>query len=271
MKMLKYLYIFREFVLLSLLFMTIERIAADKQLANYINPDYHIFIHIALIILLVFTAFAMAIASSRDVNEKPAGTDKYIFFIILLILMNIPHDNTLFYEHLSDEREFNLQVNAPGKTGRKSISEISELSHEGIILPGETADGISFKSDLFEIKKDNFYSAAEDIFAYPEKYVSKKIEITGFVYKSDKLKNNRYIIARLVMWCCAADAGITGLIFDTEKTGGSFKKDEWLKLYGHIEMQNAGSSGKENKAPVLVVESFKKIPPESSPYVYPVN
>jgi len=221
MKLLRYLSVFREFVLISLLFITIERIVSDKRLANYINPDYHIFVYLALIILLIFAAFAMVLASGRDVNEKPSGISKYIVFIILIILMNLPHDNTLFYEHLQEEREFNLQADSSEKTGKKSINM--------------------------------------------------KLEIRGFVYKSKKLKKDRYIIARLIMYCCAADAGITGLIFDAEKTGVSFKKDEWLELYGHIEMQNAGSSGKFEQAPVLIVESYKKIPPESSPYVYPLN
>ena len=271
MKLLRYLFVFREFVLISLLFITIERIVSDKRLANYINPDYHIFVYLSLVILLIFAASAMVLASGRDVNEKPSGISKYLVFIILIILMNLPHDNTLFYEHIQEEREFTAQTGASDKTGKASISEISELKHDEVVLPRETPDGMTFKSDIFKINSENFYSAAEKIFADPEKFLNTKLEITGFVYKSKKLKKDRYIIARLVMYCCAADAGITGLIFDAEKTGGSFKKDEWLELYGHIEMQNAGSGGKFEKAPVLMVESFKKIPPESTPYVYPIN
>lgn len=145
------------------------------------------------------------------------------------------------------------------------------IDHNGTSLPGAISDKNSSKGEVFKIEQDNFYSAMEDIFKNSEKYQNMKLEVKGFVYKSKKLKKDRYIIARLVMYCCAADAGITGLIFDAEKTGVSFKKDEWLELCGYIEMQNAGSSRKEDKAPVLVVESYKKIPPESSPYVYPVN
>lgn len=270
MRLLRYLCVFREFILICLLFITIERIAADKRLANYINPDYHIFVHLALLILLIFAAFAMLLASNRDVNEKPSGISKYVVFIILIILMNLPHDSNLFYAHLQEEREFNLQTDASEKTGKKNINEISGLNHTETALPGEISNNAS-NGEVFKIQRDNFYSAAEDIFANPEKYQNMKLEVRGFVYKSRKLKENRYIIARLVMYCCAADAGITGLIFNAEKTGVNFTKDQWLELYGHIEMQNAGSSGKFEKAPVLVVESYKKIPPESSPYIYPLN
>lgn len=269
MILLRYLCVFREFILICLLFITIERIVADKRLENYINPDYHIFINLALIILLIFAAFAMILSSSRDVNEKPSGAAKYTVFIILIILMNLPHDSNLFYAHLQEEREFNLQTDPTIKTGKKSISEISGLNHEEATLPGEISNDAS-NGEVFKILRDNFYSAAEDIFANPEKYRKVKLVVRGFVYKSRKLKENRYIIARLVMYCCAADAGITGLIFNAEKTGVNFTKDQWLELYGHIEMENERISGKLEKAPVLVVESYKKIPPESSPYIYPV-
>lgn len=252
MKLLRYLYMYREFVILSLLFITIERIISEKRLANYINPDFNIFINLALVLLLAFTAASMILASGRDVKEKPADFLKYTVFIIILIVMNLPHDNSQFYEHLQGEREFAFGSALPGDSVKADLS----LTSEG---------------DVFKIDKENFYSASEQIFSSPGSYINRKIRITGFVHKSKKLKDKRYIIARLVMYCCAADAGITGVIFNSEKSGGSFKKDEWIELYGHIELQIAGSGGNGDEAPVLVVESYKRIPAESSPYVYPIN
>jgi len=252
MKLLRYLYVYREFVILSLLFITIERIISEKRLANYINPEFNIFINLALILILAFTAASMILASGRDVKEKPVGFLKYTVFVILLIVMNLPHDNSQFYEHLQGEREFSFNPALPGESVKADLSRTPE-------------------SEEFKIDKENFYSASEQIFSSPESYINRKIRITGFVHKSRKLKDKRYIVARLVMYCCAADAGITGVIFNSEKTGGSFKKDEWIELYGHIELQIAGSGGTSDKAPVLVVESYKRIPAESSPYVYPVN
>lgn len=270
MKLLRHLIAFREFILVFLLFITLERIVADKQLVNYINPDYNIFINLTLIILLIFAAFTMILASDRDVYEKPSGITNCIVFLIIIILMNLPHDNTIFYAHLQGEREFTLQTDVSDKSIVNNSRNDSDINKDRIPLPGKILNDTNPHGGIFKIEKDNFYSAAEDIFANSEKYLNRKLEVSGFVYKSKKLKVNRYIIARLVMYCCAADAGITGLIFNADNTGGSFKKDEWLELSGHIEMQNAGSAGKDEKAPVLVVESYKRIPPESNPYVYPV-
>lgn len=270
MKLMRYMFVFIEFVILSLLFITIERIVADKRLADYINPDYHVFVYSSLVILIIFAAFAMFISSGRNLNEAPPGTAKYLVFIILIILMNLPHDSSLFYQHIQNERDFNFTADAGDKAGKKKISEISELDHD-ISLPGEAPGGNSSKADIFKIGSENFYAASEDINRNSGKYINAKIDVRGFVYKSKKLRKDRYILARLVMYCCAADAGITGVLFNAESTGVSFKKDEWLELYGHIEMQSAGSDGKDEKAPVLVVESYKRIPAEPSPYVYPVN
>jgi putative membrane protein len=270
MKLLRYLYLFREFVILSLLFITIERIISEKRLANYINPDFNIFINLSLILLLLFAAAAMILASGRDVKEKPVDAAKYAVFAVLLIVMNIPHDSTQFYAHLQAEREFTFGSARPVDSNSGGSADLPESWMNEVVTPGDTPGEIKFGSDIFKIDKENFYSASEQIFSFPEKFVNRKIQITGFVYKSRKLKDKRYIIARLVMYCCAADAGITGVIFNSEKSGGIFKKDEWLELYGHIEMESAGG-GNDDKAPVLVVESYKRIPAESSPYVYPVN
>ena len=271
MKLFRYLYIYREFVILSLLFVTVERIISEKRLANYINPDFNIFINFALILLLVFTAASMILASGRDVKVKPEGVLKYAVFVILLVVMNLPHDSTQFYAHLQAEREFTFGSAGSAESDPGGSADLQGSRIDEIVSPGDTPGGIKSVSDVFIIDKENFYSASEQIFSSPESYAGRKIRITGFVHKSKKLKDKRYIIARIVMYCCAADAGITGVIFNSERSGGIFKKDEWLELYGYIEMQSAGGGSNTDKAPVLVVESYKRIPAESSPYVYPVN
>lgn len=297
MKLLRYIFLFREFIVLSLLFISIEKIVADKQLAGYINPDYHIFVYLALLILFILFIFAMVFSSKNDVHEKPSGMVNYAVFIVMIIVINLPHDKALFYNHLREQRDFSITAHASekqGSTGQpenrndtngsfSAMREPGDTSSENQASSGESENGDSAEhpeSDLREpgdtsgetiiIYPEKFYAAVEDIFANPEKYINKKLEIVGFVYKSKKLREDRYIIARLVMWCCAADAGVAGLIFNAESTGTDFKKDEWLVLCGHIEMQRAGRDPNDAEIPVLIVESYKRIAPEN-PYVYPVQ
>ncbi|HPS58604.1 MAG TPA: TIGR03943 family protein [Spirochaetota bacterium] len=297
MKLIRQLIIYREFIILSLLFISIEKIISGRQLAGYINPDYHIFVYLALFLLLIFFVFALVFASQNNKSESRPGMVNYAVFMIMIIVMNLPHDNTLFYNHLSLQRDFSFADNASGKPAPVDQSDIRDKADDplqGEQKPGDSSSettGYSIKpenmdnaetsfpavpgtgdlsAEVLIVYPENFYSTVENIFNSPEKYLNKKLEIIGFVYKSKKLKENRYIIARLVMWCCAADAGMAGLVFNAESTGAAFTKDEWLVLRGHIEMQRAVRNTNDAPIPVLIIEWYKRIAPEN-PYIYPVQ
>ncbi len=255
MKLLRYIYMFREFILLSLLFITLERLVNGRQLYSFLNPGYHVFVNLAMVTVFFLTGAALFISAGRDLEvDTPQGYFRYFVFIVLIALLNTGSDSTTFSSHLTE-----------GNTLTPDAS-MNSFSAAGDIKPGPDSDIYNTSGDFIEITKENYYFIVNDIYSAPGKYEGKRISVDGFVYKSKKLKKCDFIIARLIIFCCAADAGIGGFITDASGINESFIKDEWLRVDGVLRLEKRGG---EKPAPVLKLESFKRIPADKEPYIYP--
>jgi len=256
MKLLRYIYMFREFILLSFLFITLERLVNGRQLYSFLNPGYHIFVNLAMVTVFLLTASALFIAAGRDIKtEVSRDYFKYLVFLVLIGLLNIGPDSEAFNSHVA------AGSNITPDASMNSFSSGSDIK------PGPDADIYNTSGDFIEITKENYYFIVNDIYSAPEKYEGKRISVDGFVYKSKKLRNCDFIIARLIIYCCAADAGIGGFITDASGINEVFRKDEWLRVDGVLRLEERGG---EKPAPVLKLESFKRIPADKEPYIYPV-
>ncbi|HOP62765.1 MAG TPA: TIGR03943 family protein [Spirochaetota bacterium] len=256
MKLLRYIYLFREFILLSFLFMTLERMVSGRQLYAFLNPAYHVFVHSALITVFILMVAALFIASGRKIEtEMPREYLKYIIFIVLIALLNVGPDSGVFNAHVSDSSDITPE------------QSMGNFAAGGDISPGADHDIYQTSGDFIEITRDNYYFLVNDMYACPEKYEGKRVSIDGFVYKSKKLGKDEFIIARLIIYCCAVHAGMGGLISDAEEIKESFRKDEWLRVDGTVKLDKSRG---ERTVPVLMLKSFRRIPPERDPYIYPV-
>lgn len=247
---------FREFVLLSLLFITLERLVNGRKLYSFLNPEYHLFVNLALFTVFVLTAAALFIAAGRDLKtEVYRDYFKYLLFLVLIGILNIDPDNAAFNSHIAEAGNIT------------SGSSINSFSPAGDLKPGPDGDLYNTSGDFIEITKGNYYFIVNDIYSAPEKYQGKKISIDGFVYKSKKLKKNEFIIARLILYCCAADAGMGGVIADAADLNDNLRKDEWIRVEGILKLEKRDGG---ETVPVLRLESFKRIPADREPYIYPV-
>lgn len=256
MKLLRYIYMFREFVLLSLLFITLERLVNGRKLYSFLNPEYHPFVNLAMFTVFILTAAALFIAAGRDLKtEVYRDYFKYLLFLILIGLLNIDPDNATFNSHIAEAGNMT------------SGSSINSFSPAGDPKPGPDRDLYNTSGDFIEITKENYYFIVNDIYSAPEKYQGKRISVDGFVHKSKKLKKNEFIIARLIIYCCAADAGMGGFITDAAGINDNPGKNEWLRVEGILKLEKRDRG---ETTPVLRLYSFKRIPADKEPYIYPV-
>ncbi|MFE6798205.1 TIGR03943 family putative permease subunit [Paenibacillus chitinolyticus] len=103
---------------------------------------------------------------------------------------------------------------------------------------------------------------AVDLFA--GNFAGKQMEISGFVYREDDMPKNQFVVARLTMQCCSADASPYGVIVEAPGAD-SYLKDTWVTVKGTI--RKSVYEGKD----VMKLEGavIRKIKEPSSPYVYP--
>lgn len=119
--------------------------------------------------------------------------------------------------------------------------------------------------EVISITSDNYMAVMEVIYDYPDEFVGKTIEMTGFVYNDPDNPNQQFLF-RFGIIHCIADSGVYGLL----STGQTqhFPNDTWVKARGTIKITYHTSL--EQALPSLELTNFEKIQEPRNPYVYRV-
>ncbi len=121
-----------------------------------------------------------------------------------------------------------------------------------------------YKQDVIQIKEEGFMETMTTLEMFMEHFIGKKVEISGFVYREDTMKANQFVVARLAMQCCSADASPFGLFIESTNAQ-SHAVDSWVKLTGTL------GTTTYNGSEIMKVSAtnIEKISASKTPYVYP--
>jgi len=226
------------------------------KIYNFISPrmkGYMIFSFV------FFTILALYKGNNIFVPQKNKFTGRsYIILIITLVIgfiaakdgldISIAENKGLNLSTYSDNDKFK----EPNKNEKYS-SSIEDNESKTII-----------------INEKNFYNSINEIGLNVEKYAGKKVKISGFVFLKEDYKKGEFVVARMLMACCAADAQVVGLMskIDTEEL---LEKESWIEVEGVIEVLEdmKSSTNSSIKIPVIKVERLTKIKKPENIYVYP--
>ncbi|CAG7649585.1 TIGR03943 family putative permease subunit [Paenibacillus allorhizosphaerae] len=121
-----------------------------------------------------------------------------------------------------------------------------------------------YQSSVIAVKEEMYMETLTTIDLYLDRFVGKKLQLTGFVYRQQEMKDNQFVVGRFTVQCCSADAAPFGVLaeYDRAKTLAS---DSWVTVTGTIQ------KGSFNDMDVLQlkVENVAKAEPAKTPYVYP--
>jgi putative membrane protein len=217
----------------------------------------HTYIHPSMVkytILSLASFIALTLYQLRNVfmiNRKNKINVGYLIFFLPLIL---GFTTTGFDSSIADKKGVTLT----------NISQKVAAVSNGIGKEGGDyiVDGRVIFNEL------DYYKILSDIEKNLPKYKGKRVLIYGFVYKQDDFNKDKFVIARMTMSCCAADAQVVGLIskWDNAKT---LNKGEWINIEGVIDttMYKEPNTSKEIELPIIVVEKVEKIQ-AGSQYIY---
>jgi uncharacterized repeat protein (TIGR03943 family) len=125
--------------------------------------------------------------------------------------------------------------------------------------------------DLVVLTEDDYYRIYNDIYDRREAYLGKQLRVTGFVNKDESISDGgRFLVARMVMWCCAADAYLVGFIV----LGGApetLQAGSWVTIRGTVvdtEYTNP-MTNERYTVPGVRLESIDSASAPQNPYVIP--
>jgi putative membrane protein len=252
---------FTELALLALTFIFIYLIA-NNNLSFYINPAYTFLIVLTLLFLFVLLflmmnkLFKKGKSSIKDILKL-----KYLLFLIVIIMGFIPPEKNLS-EKLSKLRGFNIG-NTQFYARSSNIKNKSEKPqyNENIISVDKDVDIVFYDS--------NFVQYLNIIHANVAQYSGKTVKIKGFISKPKNIPQKYFIISRLMIACCAADASIGGFFCNAKpEVYEEVKENGWYEITAKIFSNQISINGSIYELPIFEVISYNTTGAPENPYVY---
>ena len=146
----------------------------------------------------------------------------------------------------------------------RSQNSISPNSAAGKKDTGLTIPGKIIMTD------DNYFEIYNEISSDLENLTGRKIEVSGYVFREKNYKKTELVVARDLMWCCAADIAVIGFYCEVENPD-YFKKNDWVKVSGVLDkhMYHNEDLNKDYYIASIKIESAEIINPPLNEYIYP--
>ncbi|EHI69965.1 TIGR03943 family putative permease subunit [Streptococcus ictaluri] len=121
------------------------------------------------------------------------------------------------------------------------------------------------QQETITISTENYMEVMELIYLYPDAFVGKEVQYTGFVYNEPGHDHYQFVF-RFGIIHCIADSGVYGLL--TTGNQEQFDNNTWLTVKGKIQMEY--DKNLEQQLPVLHIDQVNKSQEPDNPYVYRV-
>ena len=141
--------------------------------------------------------------------------------------------------------------------------ELPEIAYR--LLPEEGDDGV------FEFESANF-SLLPYVTAYDRDHLlGKRVRLVGFAHREAGWPENSFVLGRLSIWCCTADASLVGMLITVD--GPAPERGTWLEVEGTVDIVDGVVLGDQirNAVPALSDVSLRRVSqPEEEYTVAPV-
>lgn len=234
-----------------------------RDLDYFINPRLQYLSVISVLFLLVLGMIQLKNVEKRGAH--PVGVWGYVMICLpiafFLVFPSKPPDTSL-----ADNKMYTYvpkQVKETKPSTDESTDVPQELSEEEWEIPYKKKAAELKKLPLIVLTNENYVEVSNLLMMYPEQFKGKKIRAVGFVYREEGMKADQFVLGRLSMTCCVADAGVIGFLIDTAESN-LFKKDQWFQVEGTFELKK----NDYGDVPGLKIQNYKKVPALKNSYVY---
>lgn len=248
-----------ELFLITALIVGIYYLGFTGELKLLINPKYYLLVTLSIFFLLLLIA---SIVSSKIHSSKfKILKSKYILVIVIIFLMfTTSYSN--YQEVISDSRGITIgdDVIYDMDTGNSTQQYDTDSMIPEIPI---------YYEDNIVVDDLNFFNVIDSLYVNTDFYQGKSVTMKGFVYNIDGLNENKFVIARMTMLCCAADSSIFGLFCDMNGVEYNFVKNNWYEITGTIQKEEIKLNSETGFHPVIHITDFQALTEPDEPYVYP--
>lgn len=255
-------------------------ITSTGKITLFVHPKMVKYVRFALCFFIVLSIFQVRnIFSNKRVKTLKIG---YFMFLIPLTLGFFLKAGELSIDtvinkgfSLSSQLKINtLKHEHTTKDGAleqckhdEEHNHITDVANDSLNNPKESIQLV--KDRTIVMTNENFIKNYEDIYGNSCNYVSRVINMKGFIYKQEGLREDEFILSRMLVSCCMADVQLVGLLCDYSGDGvfidGNFVSIEGI--LGEREYKDP-KNGETVVIPIIKVTEIKKIDKLSNEYIY---
>jgi putative membrane protein len=269
----------------------IIRLVQSDHLTLYIAPRMAIYVKLAAMGLYVVAAVQLYEAIrvwngkkgevSCDCAHPSSGSvwrsaGVYALFLVPLLTAFATPDTTIG-SSMAGQKGINLSASSAVKQEeKKSAAAPAQPS-----APAPTGLDALFPADQFSesyanygkkiygqkqivVTEKSYMEILTTLDMFLDRFVGKRLTISGFVYRDGTIGKDRFIIGRFAVQCCTADALPYGVMVEGADNA-QYAKDTWLTITGTL----GKTTYNGNEIMSLKLEKAVKIKPAEDPYVYP--
>lgn len=252
-----------------------------NKVQYYVHPriiPYMKFAIVSFIIISLF--FSKELFKVRSKNNKVVN---YVIFIVPLIISFVLPPKTMISTSVSTNNGSKDNVSENNFIEDKVYLEESNIgsleTEQNDIIDDETASDnvteyesvkeqedskLTVRDNTIIINDDSFMAWVDELFMNIGKYEGHKVEIVGSILKDGTFKQNEFIVARLLMVCCAADMQPVGFLCRYDKAS-ELEVDSWAKIKGVIKYEEV--NGEE--MPIIELENIENVDKPENEFLYP--
>jgi uncharacterized repeat protein (TIGR03943 family) len=220
---------------------------------QWMSGKLSLYIHERFVILVVFASFGLVFMGAVYHSRRVRASNRHhhhhgnfswgaLFFVLLLIMFGLMAPRTPLGTEAMRNRHVSME----------SMTSLAAPNSNRILLKPIRKRTILDWVLLSLLDND------------PEAFVGEKATVSGFVYRDEGFEEDRFMVSRFVVTCCAADALPVGLYVSWPESR-TLAEDQWVEISGQFELR--GIDGKQ--IPVLMAETVTLIDIPDQPYLYP--
>ncbi|WP_027084498.1 TIGR03943 family putative permease subunit [Cohnella panacarvi] len=121
-----------------------------------------------------------------------------------------------------------------------------------------------YPKDTIHVNAEGYLELLTTLDLYKDNFKGKDIVISGFVYREDDMGKDEFVVSRMAMQCCSADATPYGFLVRSDM-GSSLNNDTWINMTGTL----STTVYRDNEIIRLEAKKIEVISAPDDPYVYP--
>ncbi len=165
-----------------------------------------------------------------------------------------------------------LWVDEPNTALLDAVAEVTGLASTTDERVAEL-DALARSSGIIAIEEENFSRRIDLLWDAPDRFVGRTVELTGFVYRRPDWPMDTFVVARLSIWCCVADAAVVGLLVQVPDVHSAPPDGTWIDIRGAVARRDefrAEPLAMEH-VPELTDVTWTVVDPPEFEYVFPIG